>query len=466
VKAFVIAVGSELLEDDRLDTNSLRLAACFTRHGVELAGKSVVGDSIERIVSHLRHALTLAEVVVATGGLGPTTDDLTRQAVARCLGRDLVEDPTIVETIRARFAGFGMEMPEINRRQAMVVGGSRILANDQGTAPGLLVEHEGRRLFLLPGVPRELDHMIAAHLEPWLATHAPGAFFVTRSLRVACRSESAVEESIAPLYERFDPDEITVLAAPGDIEVRFTVRGEPGPAAERVGRMVAAAREVLGRSVYAEGRQASLEAIVGDLLRATRRTVVTAESCTGGLVAERLTAVPGSSDYFLGAAVTYSNELKQRLLGVSAVTLEAHGAVSAEVAREMAACARDRLGADYALSTTGIAGPGGGSAAKPVGTVHIGLAGPLPPDGGAPRDGPTRRPEPEPEPEQEQEQERGGVRGPGTGPGSASGAWIEERRLTLGGADRERIRRLTSQWALEMLRRRLLADRDPPDTSA
>ncbi len=415
MRAYVIAVGSELLGTDRLDTNSLRLSASFAAHGVVLVGKSVVGDSYDDLVRHLRHARESADLVVMSGGLGPTTDDLTRETVAAALGLELEEDPAIVAEIEARFRDFGMVMPEINRRQAMVPRGGRPLSNRRGSAPGLHLHQDDTDIFLLPGVPHELDHLVEVHLAPWLCENAPGSSLASRSLRVACRSESAVEEELAPVYERFDADEITVLASPADIEVRFTVTGTPREVDERLAAMVACARGALGRAVYAEGREATLEGVVGEALRRAGRSVVTAESCTGGLVAQRLTAVPGSSDYFLGAVVTYSNELKERLLGVSPGILREHGAVSEEVARAMALGARERLGADFAISATGVAGPGGGTPDKPVGTVHVALAG----------------------------------------PGEEVEIVVDHRRLAWKNAPRGRVRHLSSQWGLELLRRRL-----------
>lgn len=416
MRAFLIAVGSELLGIDRLDTNSLRLTECLTRHGVELLGKSVVGDALPEIARHLAGALVGADVVLMTGGLGPTSDDLTREAVATALHRPMIEEASIVDDIRRKFLGFGMTMPEVNRRQAMVIEGAEILSNRLGTAPGLRLEDAGATLFLLPGVPRELEHMIETHLEPWLQSNSIGVRLVSRSLRVSCRSESAVEESLREVYELFDPREITVLASMGDIEVRFSVVGESSAAEARLSAMAASARKALGDAVYGEHPEDTLEEVVGGLLAQTHRTVVTAESCTGGLIAQRLTGVPGSSAYFLGGFVTYSNKLKQDLLGLSPRMLRLHGAVSSEVAREMASRARKLLGADYAIAATGIAGPEGGTAERPVGTVHVAVAGP---DGGA-------------------------------------DDFVDHRRLSIPG-DRGRIRQLTSQWALELLRRRLIA---------
>jgi nicotinamide-nucleotide amidase len=418
VRAFVIAVGSELLETDRLDTNSLRLTESFLRYGVRLVGKSVAGDTVDAISHQLAAALQVAEVVVVTGGLGPTSDDLTREAVAALLGRGLRESDEVVADIRRRFDRFGMEMPDVNRRQAMVIDGGTLLANRRGTAPGQRLERDGRTVFLLPGVPAELDAMLGEHLEAWMAANGGrlDAAPHSHSLKVACRSESAVEEELRPVYEAFGSDEITVLASAGDVEVRFTTPGPAARATPRLGAMLEAARRALGPAVYAEGREATLEQAVGDLLARGGHTVATAESCTGGLIAERLTDVAGSSAYFLGGVVAYSDRIKEEVLGVPRQVLGEAGAVSEATAVEMARRVRLLLGADLGLAATGIAGPSGGSQAKPVGTVHVAVSGPA----------------------------------------TAGGDQVAHRLLSLPG-DRQRVRRLASQWGLELLRRALLA---------
>ena len=417
MRAFVIAVGSELLETDRLDTNSLRLTESMLRYGVSLVGKSVAGDTVDAISHQLAAALQAADVVVLTGGLGPTSDDLTRDAVAALFGCGLRESDEVVADIRRKFDRFGMEMPEVNRRQALVIEGATLLANRRGTAPGQRLERHGRTVFLLPGVPAELDAMLAEHLEGWLETVGANreAAPLSRSLKVACRSESAVEEALQPVYGAFGTEEITVLASAGDVEVRFTTPGPEGRARPRLEAMLEVARGALGPAVYAEGREATLEQAVGELLARSGRTVATAESCTGGLIATRLTDIAGSSAYFLGGVVAYSDRMKEEVLGVPRGVLREGGAVSEATAIEMARRVRVLLGSDLGLATTGIAGPSGGSRAKPVGTVHVAVSG----------------------------------------PSTATGEALAHRLLSLPG-DRQRIRRLGSQWGLELLRRALL----------
>ncbi len=414
MQAAILAVGSELLGTERLDTNSLLLTGILRRFGVGLARKAVVGDSVAAIRAEVEASLERCELVLVTGGLGPTADDVTREAVAAAVGRGLAERPDLVEDIREKFARFGMRMPEVNRRQAQVIDGAEVLANRRGTAPGLRIERGDRTIFLFPGVPLELEGLAREALEPWLAGRSGGDRVESRYLKVACVPESTLEEMLAPVYGEFGgAGDFSVLSSPGEIVVAVTRAGPETARRAALEARVARLCEALGDAVFAHAERATLEATVGDLLRRAGATVATAESCTGGLLSERLTRVPGSSDYFRGGVVAYSNELKRRLLAVPEALLERHGAVSEEVARAMAAGAREALGSDWAVAVTGIAGPAGGSDEKPVGTVHVALAGP--------------------EPE-----------------------GLGHRRLRLPG-DRERVRRLACQWALDLLRRRLLA---------
>ncbi|MDX1645183.1 MAG: competence/damage-inducible protein A [Thermoanaerobaculia bacterium] len=412
MRAYILAVGSELLGPDRLDTNSLRLTEVLERAGAELLGKQVVADSVADISSAVKRAIETADLVLVTGGLGPTSDDLTREGVARALGRAMHESVALVEDIRRKFRRLELDMPEVNRRQAQVIEGAEILPNRRGTAPGLRLEEGEATLFLLPGVPVELEAMIELYLEPWLEKRRGDREAVaSRSLRVACRSESGVEEALGPLYAKFGGEAITILASPGDIEVRLRALGA-GSAGERLDAMETEARRLLGDSVYAEGRDATLEGAVGELLSRHGRSVATAESCTGGGIAERITSVAGSSAYFLGGVVVYSDASKRDLLGIPEEMLQRNGAVSEAVAVAMARGVRHLLEADFGIGITGIAGPGGGRADKPVGTVHLALATPRRGDG------------------------------------------VLHRRLSLPG-DRHRVRRLAGQWALDLLRRDL-----------
>lgn len=378
--AEVIAVGSELLGWSRLDTNSLFIAERLSAMGIELRAKAVVGDDRDRIATLVRAALTRADLVVLTGGLGPTDDDLTRESVADVLGVPLVEDPAILQRIEARFARRGLSMPSVNRRQAQVLRGARVLDNPNGTAPGQYVEHGARVVLLLPGPPRELQPMLTKVCDAILPARVPGERIHRRSLFITGRSESHVEEAVQPIYSRWrsatPPIETTILAAPGQIELHLSMRSADSATAERImddARVQLAER--LGDDVFStDGR--TMEQVVGDALRERRLTFAAAESCTGGMMLARLTDVPGSSEYIAGGAVVYSNDLKTTLAGVPADLIAAHGAVSEPVAVALAEGIRERSGADVAAGVTGIAGPGGGTPQKPVGTVAIAVVAP------------------------------------------------------------------------------------------
>lgn len=376
MRAAILAVGSELLSTDRLDTNSLVLAASLERHGVALIEKAVAGDDESTIASVLGRLTEVADLVLVTGGLGPTADDRTRAAAAAAFDRTLAEDPEQVVILERRFAAYGRPMAAVNRRQAEVPSGATPLANQNGSAPGLRLEHDGTTVFLLPGVPREVGGMIDDHLEPWLAARTSPPPRARRTLKTTGLGESSLEGRLEPVYDRFGEASIAVLASPGEVRVVLSAEGEA--AEESVSAMTEAVREVLGPWIYGFEEEETLEAVVGRALLVAGKTSATAESCTGGLLGERLTRVPGSSSFFVGGVITYSNDLKERFVDVPRDALVAHGAVSAPVARAMALGVRNRCRADYGISITGIAGPGGGSDAKPVGTVYIALA---PPDG-------------------------------------------------------------------------------------
>ena len=376
-RAEVIAVGSELLGSTRLDTNSLSIAELLSSLGIVLQAKTVVGDDRDAIAEHLSRALARADLVLLTGGLGPTDDDLTRDAVARVTGRALEEDPAIVERIAARFARRGLRMPDVNRRQALVVRGASVLENPHGTAPGQLMDHEGRTIVLLPGPPRELRPMLTALCEGALAERAGDDRIHRASLFVTGRTESHVEEAVQPIYSRWrderPPIETTILATPGQIELHLALRSTDAVAARA--RLTGASQrlaEALGRDVFSvDGR--SMEEVVGALLHDRGMTIAAAESCTGGLLMTRLTEVPGSSAYVLGGVVSYSNAVKTGLLRVPDDHIGAHGAVSEPVAVAMAEGVQALTGARLGIAITGVAGPGGGTPAKPVGTVAIAL---------------------------------------------------------------------------------------------
>jgi nicotinamide-nucleotide amidase len=373
--AEVIAVGSELLGSTRTDTNSLFLSNRLAQLGIDLRIKSVVGDDRGDIATLLRQSLARTDVVVLTGGLGPTDDDLTRDAVSEVLGLPMSIDETIVEKIRARFARRQLEMPEVNRRQAQVPRGAIVLDNPNGTAPGLFIDHGGKIVILLPGPPRELQPMFELVCDGPLRERAGTERLHTTSLFITGRGESHVEQKVQPIYSRWrderPPIATTILAAMGQIELHLSVRDTDAARAQaRLDRARADLLAVIGDDVYStDGRP--MEQVVGDLLTARGFTIAAAESCTGGLLMSRLTDVPGSSSYVRAGVIAYAYEDKTALLGVPREMIEAKGAVSEPVAIAMAEGIRERTGADVTVGITGIAGPGGGTAEKPVGTVVI-----------------------------------------------------------------------------------------------
>lgn len=373
----IIATGSELLSGKGLNTNAAWLSREFSQRGFQVIRHQTLGDERAALVDSVRLALAEADVLVLTGGLGPTMDDVTREVLSEATGIALRFDEEVAEEIRQRFRSLGKEMPELNLVQAQVPEKGGWLTNPHGTAPGLWFDLGAKLAVALPGPPRELIPMADALLWPLLeGRFARTRRLLSRSLRVAGFGESNVEETIRPLVEASPELTYSILAQPGLVEVTLSrwsdLAIETDVWLDAVfSRMV----ECLGPVVYTtEGL--SLEEAIGQMLLERHATAVTAESCTGGLIAESLTRVSGSSEYFLGAIVAYSNALKSALLGVEPALIEAKGAVSEAVARAMAEGARKRTGADYAISVTGIAGPTGGSAEKPVGCVYIGVSGP------------------------------------------------------------------------------------------
>jgi len=373
--AEIIAIGSELLVPPRLDTNSLFITERLGEYGIEVRAKAVVGDRSGDLEAVLRAALARTELVVLCGGLGPTDDDLTRDAVSSVTGRALREDPDVLEGIRQRFAARGARMPAINRRQAMVPDGAEIIPNGFGTAPGLWLEHDGRILVLLPGPPAELKPMVERVAAERLAPMAGGGRVRRRVLRICGRTESEVDEIAAPVYSRWQagprPVATTVLTSPAQVELHLSVRAAAdGEAEARLGAAVEELAALFGDDLFStDGR--ALEDVVGGLLRGRGWRIGVAESCTGGLISGRLTDVAGSSDYVSFNAVCYSNGAKTSVLGVPAALIAEHGAVSEAVALAMADGIRARAACDLGLGVTGIAGPAGGSDEKPVGTVVI-----------------------------------------------------------------------------------------------
>jgi nicotinamide-nucleotide amidase len=413
MRAEIIAIGSELLTPYRLDTNSLFLTDGLNQVGIRVVHKAVVGDSLDDMRASFRQALDRADLVVACGGLGPTDDDRTREAVADLLSRKLELNEGVLRHIQELFRRFGRVMPEINRRQAMVPEGATVIPNPRGSAPGLWIETSGHIVILLPGVPAELRAMFDQEVRPRLTRLGHDERLFTRDLRITGLPESEVEQRVSPLYALYPDTETTILASPPGIQLHPRVWSrDPAQANQILDEMVKRMALALGEHLYSTEGEA-MEEVVARALTENRATIAVAESCTGGLLAERLTNIPGSSVYFLGGVVCYSNELKSALVDVPAELIESKGAVSPEVALALADGIRKRTGATIGVGVTGIAGPGGGTPEKPVGLVHIGIAD---------------------------------ERGP------------RERRFQFPG-DRERIRMHASQTALDSVRRYFLFPR-------
>jgi nicotinamide-nucleotide amidase len=378
VIAEIIAVGSELLTPFRQDTNSLYLTAQLNNLGVEVAFKTIVGDNLKDILRVTTTALSRADILILSGGLGPTEDDLTREAVAETLGLQLRRDPEIVQAIERRFTERGWKMSSNNLKQADVISGAIILQNANGTAPGQWISgrSDGKEkiVVLLPGPPHELHALFEHAVLERLRAKVPKQYLASRVLKITGIGESACDARVAPIYKRFADVDTTILAAPGEIQLHLRTRGSSANAAElRLDELVGKIEEELGDSVYSDNGD-SLEQIVSYFLQMRNATLAVAESCTGGLVAERLTSLSGSSRYFIGGAIVYSNELKTQFADVPQDLIDVYGAVSEQVAKALAEGIRARCGASLGLGITGVAGPTGGTAEKPVGLVYHALA--------------------------------------------------------------------------------------------
>ena len=373
MKAEIMAVGTELLLGDILNTNAQFLAQELAEMGIEVYYQTVVGDNPQRLKDTLYHAFSRADLIITTGGLGPTEDDLTKETAAEYFGEPLVLDERALGRIKRYFDRTGREMTENNVKQAMVPEHhGTVLYNDNGTAPGIILEKNGKMIVMLPGPPKETIPMFREQVKPYLAKKQE-VTFVSRILRVAGIGESAMETQVKDMIDSQTNPTIAPYAKDGEAILRITAKAKDAAEAEEMIRPVAEAlRERLGDAVYAEG-ETNLQTVVAELLLAQHKTVATAESCTGGMLASRLVEYPGVSEVFLEGCVTYSNEAKMHRLGVKAETLERYTAVSAETAREMAEGIAKSSGAEIGIATTGIAGPGGGSAEQPVGLVYIAL---------------------------------------------------------------------------------------------
>ena len=409
--AEIIVVGSELLTPQRVDTNSLVITEHLNILGVEVVAKEVIGDNRIRLSDAIRVAMNRSEIVVLSGGLGPTEDDITRDAAAHALGRRLILSLEQESILVRRFRQINRPMAPNNLRQAYLIEGAEALANPNGSAPGQFVCVGRRALVLLPGPPQELKPMMANEVVPRLKPMLPPQVIKVRTFRITGIGESDLDSLIAPIYTKYTNPVTTVLSSPGDLFVHLRAscktQQEACALLRQVGNPIA---ELLGDRIYTENAEEPLESVVGCLLRKHRAKIATAESCTGGLVAARLTERAGSSDFFTSGFVTYSDAQKRDVLGVKQDLLTKHTAVSEPVAAAMAEGAVARAGANYAVSTTGYAGPDGGTPHDPVGTVYIGIAGP-------------------------------------------SGTRVVRVRH---GGDRSRIRILATQGALDLLRRTLL----------
>lgn len=372
--AEIVSVGTELLMGQIVNTDAQFLARRLAALGITMYRQSTVGDNPGRVKEAVREALSRADLVITTGGLGPTEDDLTKEMVAEALGLPMVRHDEVVEGIRRYFESTGREMTPNNLRQADFPEGARLMPNRKGTAPGCIAEKDGKRVAVLPGPPHELIDMYEQQLEPYLLSLSDQVI-ASRFLHIVGVGESIVETRLMDLFHWESPT-LALYCAPGEVTARLTVRCgkdvDPAPLLEPLEKEI---RARLGESVYAEGLDASMPKTVVEMLAARKETVSVAESLTGGMLASRLVDVPGASAVLGESYVTYANEAKERLLGVSGETLRAHGAVSEQCAREMAEGCRRASGADWALATTGIAGPDGGTPEKPVGTVYIACAG-------------------------------------------------------------------------------------------
>lgn len=372
--AEIIAIGSELLTPERTDTNSLWLTEKLNEIGIEVMLKTIVGDDKSRLEETIRDALKRSDIVISTGGLGPTEDDITRTVSAKAIDRELVYHNDIEADLRERFKRWGREMPETNKRQAFVIEGAEILPNPNGSAVGMSVEIGEKFFVILPGPPRENQPMFLDFVLPKLRESAGQIFVKRKILRVSGIGESAVDEAIAPIYKSYESVDTSILFNKSEIEIYLTAKAENEEEASNILEELAEKIvEKLGIAIFATNGEL-MEEIVGELLKSNGKTLSIAESCTGGLISQRLTDISGSSAFFVESAITYANEAKIKTLNVAPEIIENYGAVSKETAEAMAKGMREKSGTDYAISVTGIAGPTGGTEEKPIGLVFVGYA--------------------------------------------------------------------------------------------
>ena len=412
--AEIIAIGSELLTPFRQDTNSLYLTERLNELGVEVIFKTIVGDNLGHLTQAATLALSRADILIVMGGLGPTEDDLTREAVAAALGLELRRDPAIVAWLEQRFAARGWKMAPNNLKQGDVIAGAIVLPNANGSAPGQWIsgryEERDKIIILLPGPPFELKALFEEQCRERLRVRLPKQFIASRELKITGIGESHCDARVAPIYKKFSDVQTTILAGAGEIQLHLRSRASSlETAQERVDQLVEKIENELGDLVFSDNGD-SMEQIVGYFLQMRNASLSVAESCTGGLLGERITSISGSSRYFFGGALVYSDKLKTELAGVPPQLISKHGAVSAEVAKALAEGIRKRCGSTLGLSVTGVAGPTGGTEEKPVGLVYHALA-------------------------------------------SDTGTEVVERKFA---GDRKRIRWFASQQAMDMVRRKLL----------
>lgn len=414
MNAEIIAVGSELLTPFRQDTNSLFLTDRLNHLGVDVAFKTIVGDNLEHLTQTAKLAVSRSDLIIFMGGLGPTEDDMTREAVAAALELKLQRDPEVLAGLEQRFAARKYVMTPNNAKQADVILGAIVLPNANGTAPGQWItgKYAGRDKFfvLLPGPPHELKAMFDEQCVERLRAKLPRVYIATRELKITGLGESQCDARVAPIYKRYSDIDTTILAGAGEVQLHLKTRGNSLEAAqERVDELAGKIEQELGDLVFSDNGD-SMEQIVGYFLQMRGATLAVAESCTAGLIAERITSVSGSSRYFLGGAIVYSNELKTAFADVPPKLIQDHGAVSREVAAALADGIRKRCGSTFGISVTGVAGPTGGTPEKPVGLVFHGLS-------------------------------------------TEHGTEVVERTFP---GDRKRIRWFASQQALDMVRRKLM----------
>ncbi len=411
MKAEIIAIGSELLTPDSIDTNSLYLTRTLNASGCDVHLKTIVGDDQQNIEGVLRQALERSDLIIFSGGLGPTMDDLTRTAVSSVLEQPLVRNEKFLEELRGKFALRGFPMSPNNERQAEIIQGADLLDNPWGTAPGMWIEKAGRHIILLPGPPRELRAIFENHAVPRIRKLFGDTPLAHRSFSITGMTESELDAQLAPIYTLYPSIRTTILAGTGHIAIHLYRCTQESPDIWEIDELAARIEERLGDAIFSTQNE-PMEEVVGRMLRNAGKTIAVAESCTAGMLGMRLTRMPGSSDYFLGGILCYTNAAKSELCGVPAGLIQKYGAVSAEVAEAMASGVREALHASIGLSITGIAGPGGGSPEKPVGLVYVGMA---------------------------------------------DGAHTENRHRIIPG-DRESVRERSAYLALSWLRRRMMRD--------